>query len=242
MRPLHPSRVSAREGKFFYVESYDVIARLNMIFGFDGWDKRIKQLDVIFEDETDKGWTVAYRCVMQLMIGGNNDNPDVKWSEDVATGVANNQRGRADAHDLASKSAVSDALKRCAKDLGDQFGLCLYNKGSLEPTATSSAVYDITDEAESNGKVEHVPLSEVEDAEPIITKPQMAKIQAICKEIHRDPKVVASEALGRQIMSLQILSKSEASTVIDYLGELNNPSPDESFALEQEHQLENEPF
>jgi len=37
----------------------------------------------------------------------------------------------AEAHDNAMKTAASDALKRCAINLGSQFGLSLYDNGTL---------------------------------------------------------------------------------------------------------------
>ena len=62
----------------------------------------------------------------------------------MATGSANNLPSRGDAHDFAIKNADSYALKRAAKDLGDQFGLSLYNKGSLEPVVRTSVAYGDT--------------------------------------------------------------------------------------------------
>jgi hypothetical protein len=49
---------------------------------------------------------------------------------EAAVGDSTNQPSHADAHDLALKTAESQALKRCAINLGDQFGLGLYAKGS----------------------------------------------------------------------------------------------------------------
>ena len=39
---------------------------------------------------------------------------------------------RAEAHDNAVKNAATDALKRAAMNLGTQFGLSLYDKGSTK--------------------------------------------------------------------------------------------------------------
>lgn len=52
--------------------------------------------------------------------------------EDSATGSAQNMPFFGDAHDFAVKNAVSYAVKRCAKNFGDQFGLALYGKGSTD--------------------------------------------------------------------------------------------------------------
>ena len=126
LQPIKPHRVS-KDGKgFSHVEAYEIKAHLIRLFGFEGWSTQIDSLTCLFEDEKDGKWTVAYLCSMTLTIGS-------KFSADASTGDATNQRSRADAHDLAVKSAVSGALKRCATACGDQFGLSLYNKGSLEP-------------------------------------------------------------------------------------------------------------
>ena len=39
---------------------------------------------------------------------------------------------RGEAHDMAIKTAESDALKRAAINLGTQFGLSLYDEGSMK--------------------------------------------------------------------------------------------------------------
>ena len=61
--------------------------------------------------------------------------------EDGASGGATHQPNRADAHHLALTSAVSTALKRAAKSLGNQFGLSLYDGGSLKSVVGSSLAY-----------------------------------------------------------------------------------------------------
>ena len=86
-------------------------------------------------------WTVCYRCDMRLTIR-DPEGKLVKVIDDVGTGEAINQPSRGDAHDLAAKSAVSSALKRCAKDLGDQFGLGLYNDGSMAPCLGRVVIYE----------------------------------------------------------------------------------------------------
>jgi len=59
----------------------------------------------------------------------------------AAIGDATNQPGLADAHDLALKTADSQALKRAAVNMGDQFGLSLYNNGSFDPVVNRSLAY-----------------------------------------------------------------------------------------------------
>lgn len=145
-KPLNPTRVAERDG-MSYLEAYDVLAHLTRIFGFGGWDK-VVEYGLIYEDnvtwtrggQEKTGWDVAYHAKCQLTIK-DSDGMFVTCKEDAATGSAIHQPSRADAHDLALKSAVSDALKRAAKDLGNQFGLGLYDKGSLKSVVGSSLAY-----------------------------------------------------------------------------------------------------
>lgn len=130
LKPIMPGRVNRDNKGMSYVEGYEIQAHLNRIFGFEGWDKEILQLETMYEEVKDGRTWVAYKCMLRLRIYA--DGVLAKLTEEVGTGQAQNQPNRADAHDLAMKSAVTDALKRCAKDLGDQFGLSLYNKGSME--------------------------------------------------------------------------------------------------------------
>jgi DNA recombination protein Rad52 len=144
-KEINPSRVAERKG-MAYLETWDVLAHLNRIFGFEGWDKEVRECSLIYEDKHEKGgWNVAYRACVRLTIHDFRTGDPVKVSEDVATGQAQNQPSRGDAHDLAIKSAVSDALKRAAKDLGNQFGLSLYDKGSTRSVVGKSLAYPEAD-------------------------------------------------------------------------------------------------
>lgn len=135
LAPVQPHRVGELDGHS-HLAAWDVTAHLNRLFGFEGWDKEILSLDLVYENVGERevgrkkvlACSVGYRCVMRLTVR-NPEGEIVRTIDDAAMGTASNQRNLGDAHDLAVKSAVSYALKRCAKDLGDQFGLSLYNKG-----------------------------------------------------------------------------------------------------------------
>jgi len=142
LRPIMPGRVSHTQG-MSYVEASDVIAHLSRLFGFEGWDKEVLSCDCVFEDSTpgDKPtWTVGYKAAVRLTVY-DPEGIVACIKEDVSMGDAINQPSRSDAHDLAMKTAVSTALKRCAKDLGDGFGLSLYDHGSLEPIVRKVVPY-----------------------------------------------------------------------------------------------------
>lgn len=133
LQPIKEFRVYQSQGHS-HVAAFDITAHLTRMFGFDGWDKEILSLDVVRErmghdtNESKKNWYVTYRCLLRLTIY-SPDGRVAKIIEEGATGSAENQPSYGDAHDLAMKNAISYAMKRAAKDLGDQFGLALYNKG-----------------------------------------------------------------------------------------------------------------
>lgn len=137
LQPINPARVLTANNQS-HVSQQDVAAHLTRIFGFEGWDKEIVDLRCVRDTEVSlpgKGDrpartvpAVTYVCRLRLTVR-DPDGAVVKVIEDVGTGTSPNLPTHGDAHDFAAKNAVSYALKRCAKDLGDQFGLSLYNKG-----------------------------------------------------------------------------------------------------------------
>jgi hypothetical protein len=144
LKPIHPKRVGHKENQS-HVEAYEITAHLTRLFGFPpNWRKEIIELECIEQHmdpeaksrgKTRPGYWAVYRCRMRLWVLGEI------VSDDVATGDASNQVSAGDAHDMAAKTAVSQALKRCAKDLGDQFGLSLYRQGSTAPLVGRSLAY-----------------------------------------------------------------------------------------------------
>lgn len=131
LKPLNPSRVAKRSGgggmQLSYLEAWDVKAHLIRVFGFDGWSWDVLTADLVFEDKTDKGnWNVGYKVIGRLIV---HDGP-VSFTEAAVGSATLGQRG--EAHDMAVKTAESDALKRAAINLGTQFGLSLYNNGATQ--------------------------------------------------------------------------------------------------------------
>lgn len=150
--PINPVRVLARDGNH-HLESYDVRAHLTRVFGFGGWSGEVIDTTLLFEDrhmskpgrnqnaDSFKPWeqvSVGYRVRYRLTIyvwqhgpDGTQFRSELAVYTEEATGDASNfpLTKWADAHDFAVKTAESQAFKRCAINLGDQFGLGLYSKG-----------------------------------------------------------------------------------------------------------------
>ena len=129
LKPLNETRVATRGQagrQLAYLEAWDVTAHLIRIFGFGQWSADVLESTLAFEDKNETGqWNVGYKVTLRLSI------PALECTyTEAAVGSANlPQRG--EAHDMAIKTAESDALKRAAINLGTQFGLSLYNSGSL---------------------------------------------------------------------------------------------------------------
>ena len=126
-KDLAPGRVLKTQGQS-YLAAWDVRAHLTRIFGYGGWDFHVDSIDLVYGNDEGPRWTVGYRCIGTLDIRDDDGRVVCSFS-DAAVGGATNQPTAESAHDLAIKSAVSGALKRCAVNLGTQFGLSLYNQG-----------------------------------------------------------------------------------------------------------------
>lgn len=160
LKPIHNRRV-LRDGKnHSHVSQQDVTAHLIRMFGFGGFDTEVLSVECIFETErvnTQTGavtgrWDCCYRALLRLTIRDADGN-EICHYEDGSTATAQNQT-RGDAHDLAYKSAISLAKKRAAINLGDQFGLSLYNKGQLAALVMGTMVMPPGDEPESETDVQ----------------------------------------------------------------------------------------
>lgn len=130
LKPLNPARVAKRQGggrSLSYLEAWDVKAHLNRIFGFLNWSSDVIESSLAFEEKNEKGqWHIGYKVTLRLTISSSIAF-DTTYTE-AAVGFAS-LPSRGEAHDMAIKTAESDALKRAAINLGTQFGLSLYNNG-----------------------------------------------------------------------------------------------------------------
>ena len=141
--PLLRENVKTRDGtgktQLSYLASFHVIAEANRIFGFGGWDTEILSLTQTDKTEYEKPpykpndkpkqmVSISYLCKLRIAIKAGDSlvvREDVGFGNGVAGATA---YGIGSCIELASKEAVTDALKRCMRYFGDQFGLSLYDK------------------------------------------------------------------------------------------------------------------
>lgn len=130
-------QVEVRQGpggmSLSYASQYYVIKRLGDIFGLD-WSHTITSLDVVHAEDTDKGHVVSYRCIGELDVRVGDLRA---YHQDVGFGDGRD-RSVGKAHESAAKEAVTDALKRCARKLGDSLGLALYDKSQANIVDTAA--------------------------------------------------------------------------------------------------------
>jgi recombination DNA repair RAD52 pathway protein len=136
LSPLDRERVKHRDQgglSLSYLEHWDIRATLIAMFGFGGWSYDSVETALVYEQEgVTKGgrpiWQAAYRVTLRLTIPALG----ATYTETAVGQAMADLNNRHEAHDNAVKSASSDALKRAAINLGTQFGLSLYNKGSVQ--------------------------------------------------------------------------------------------------------------
>ncbi len=125
---LDDSRVKTIEKagmSFKYLETYDVINVANTIFNYM-WDYTITKLEEVARETNQNGnQVITYSAIVKVKIYDAQRNFIEREDTGVGTGTA---RTVGDAIDNASKSSVSDALKRSLRSIGGQFGNNLYSK------------------------------------------------------------------------------------------------------------------
>ena len=134
---LSSNDVSEREGggrKLSYVSSFYVIDQLNVILGQGNWSYDTQEMRLVSErtytkkdyrgnEVTEHSAHYIAKCHLIATIG---DKQCMLADYGYGDGTDKNSPGKA--HELAVKEAATDALKRCAKNLGMKLGLALYDK------------------------------------------------------------------------------------------------------------------
>lgn len=123
------SREAWRGGpKLSYLTGAYVINRLNQILGQGNWGYTIG-LTRVFEGtiEQSKGTAFTTSYIATVAFNAVIDGRVANFTE-VGYGDGTDMKSAGKAHELATKEAVTDGLKRAAKNLGISLGLGLYFK------------------------------------------------------------------------------------------------------------------
>ncbi len=126
---LDPSRIKTREKgnvSLSYLEGHDIIDTSNKVFGYGNWGYSVSELThVSQETNQNNNVVICYKAVVSLTIYDQHHAKHIS-REDVGFGTGT-AKALADAHEGGAKEAVTDALKRCFRTLGSQFGNSLYS-------------------------------------------------------------------------------------------------------------------
>jgi recombination DNA repair RAD52 pathway protein len=142
LKGVNPNRVASRRGgggkSLAYMEAWDIKAHMIRVFGFGLWSWDVIDADLVFEEKGDRNWEVGYRVIGSLRI----HQTGASYTE-AAVGIAS-LPSRGEAHDMAVKTGESDAFKRAAINLGDNFGLSLYKNGQTAPVVIDTMVKPVS--------------------------------------------------------------------------------------------------
>lgn len=132
--PIPRSAVSEREAgggrSLSYVPGWYVIDRLNKIIGQGNWQYEAEDITRVYEGTTTNkrnqtGRAVAYTAKVRLTV---EFGEKIVSFVDIGAGKGTDFNSGLEADESAVKEAVTDGLKRCAKNLGMSMGLALYDK------------------------------------------------------------------------------------------------------------------
>jgi Rad52/22 family double-strand break repair protein len=107
-----------------YIEGWHAIAEANRIFGFDGWDRRTLFTNCIWTGTCERDYLAAYTARVRIYVRAGEVLIVREGSgSGEGKGVTPGQ-----AHEIALKSAETDATKRALATFGNVFGLALYDR------------------------------------------------------------------------------------------------------------------
>jgi hypothetical protein len=124
---LDARHVKTRSGNgntLHYVEGWHVIAEANRIFGFDAWDRRTLATRCVWTGMRGKQYATAYTSRVRIRVRAGET---VIVREGSGTGEGKGPTP-GEAHEIALKSAETDATKRALATFGNPFGLALYDR------------------------------------------------------------------------------------------------------------------
>jgi DNA recombination protein Rad52 len=107
-----------------YIEGWHAIAEANRIFGFDAWDRRTLATRCVWTGTNDQHYLAAYTTKVRIRVRAGDV---VVVREGSGTGEAR-ALTPGQAHEIALKSAETDATKRALATFGNAFGLALYDR------------------------------------------------------------------------------------------------------------------
>ena len=118
-----------------YIEGWYAIAEANRIFGFAAWDRRTVKTHCVWTGTDHPYYLAAYTAKVRIRVRAG----DIIVTRDGSGSGEGRGLSPGQAHELALKSAETDATKRALATFGNPFGLALYDPeqaGVRQPKGT----------------------------------------------------------------------------------------------------------
>jgi DNA repair and recombination protein RAD52 len=133
-KPLDHKRVKHRQGgggmSLGYITGHDAIDTANRLFNYGNWGYDLLKVELVnIPGENGEVIGGYYAATVQLKV---KDCIPVTEEGVCPIQEGRNPRAKIDAHDMARKGAVTDALKRALRCYGDQFGNSLYDTDLID--------------------------------------------------------------------------------------------------------------
>lgn len=120
----HVKTRGANGATLSYVEGWHVIAEANRIFGFEGWDRRTLSTRCVWSGASGNQHAAAYVAHVRVRVRAG----DVAVTREGSGSAEAYAATPGEAHEVALKSAETDATKRALATFGNPFGLALYDR------------------------------------------------------------------------------------------------------------------
>ena len=176
MASLNPNRVHTRKqggSTLSFVEAWDVRATLIRVFGFGGFDAEVLEYRVedIREVPKSSGEGTNFRVTTSARVRLYIRQLEATYCEVAVSSQTGPDLG--EVMDFSQKTSVSDALKRCAINLGTQFGLSLYAEGKTSDIVrvvfAPGQEWPVKSQAERDSEVERQ-KDEMDEAQAVVER------------------------------------------------------------------------
>jgi recombination DNA repair RAD52 pathway protein len=213
--PLDQRLISTRSGggnsSLKYIEGHDAIDQADRIFGYGNWAYRPLSCEqtILIDPVDGTPVGVTYKAQVELVVAGaiapivevgsqpvvswnvldtimskrkreDQDRPIQKWEE------VNARRTIVDAHEMAEKGSVTDALKRCLRTYGNQFGNGLYGDGRVDLDEPQPQQRQQSAPRTQQQSAKAAPQSQSQDDEMPATEQQINAIQRLSASLDRE--------------------------------------------------------
>ena len=123
----HVKTRKANGTDLYYVEGWHVIAEANRIFGYNSWDRRTLASRCVWTGQSGASYGAAYTAKVRVSVRAG----DITIVREGSGTGESKAPTPGQAHELALKSAETDATKRALATFGNPFGLALYDREQI---------------------------------------------------------------------------------------------------------------